>query len=138
MAPYVHEEVKDMKYELIYIIDVALEEEARKELMERFNGMIQQNGGTVEKVEEWGKRRFAYLIDDKPEGYYVLVHYTADPAVPKEIERNLGITEGVLRYLTTRVEEKKSSVKPRAPRPAPAPIPTPGDEPQQAPATEQA
>lgn len=68
----------------------------------------------------------------------MLVHYTADPAVPKEIERNLGITEGVLRYLTTRVEEKKSSVKPRAPRPAPAPIPTPGDEPQQAPATEQA
>ncbi len=127
-----------MKYELIYIIDVALEEEARKELMERFNGMIQQNGGTVEKVEEWGKRRFAYLIDDKPEGYYVLVHYTAESVVPKEIERNLGITEGVLRYLTTRVEEKKSSVKPRAARPAPAPIPTPGDEPQQEPVTDEA
>lgn len=127
-----------MKYELIYIIDVALEEEARKELMERFNGMIQQNGGTVEKVEEWGKRRFAYLIDDKPEGYYVLVHYTAESVVPKEIERNLRITEGVLRYLTTRVEEKKSSVKPRAARPAPAPIPTPGDEPQQEPVTDEA
>ena len=47
------------------------------------------------------------LIDDKPEGYYVLVAYTADPTVPKEIERNLGIAEGIMRYLTTRIEEKR-------------------------------
>ena len=126
-----------MKYELIYIIDVALEEEARKELMERFNGMIQQNGGTVEKVEEWGKRRFAYLIDDKPEGYYVLVHYTAESVVPKEIERNLGITDGILRYLTTRIEEKRSNVKPRTARIAPAAVRSEEAPQQEAPAQDQ-
>lgn len=105
-----------MKYELIYIIDTALEEEARNELIARFSGMIESNGGTVDKVEEWGKRRLAYLVDDKPEGYYVLVAYTAEPTLPREIERNLGITEGVLRYLTTRVDVKRSNVKPRPQR----------------------
>lgn len=112
-----------MIYELVYIIDTALEEEARKELIDRFNGMIEQNGGSVEKVEEWGRRRLAYLVKDKPEGYYVLVNYSAEPTVPKEIERNLGITEGILRYLTTRVEVKRSNVKPRAARIAPIPRP---------------
>lgn len=103
-----------MQYELIYIIDTALEEEARNQMIARFSGLIEQNGGTVQSVEEWGKRRLAYLINDKPEGYYVLVHYTSEAEVPKEIERNLGITEGILRYLTTRIEVKKSGVKPRA------------------------
>ena len=107
-----------MLYELIYIIDTALEEEARKDMITRYNTMIEQNGGTIEKVEEWGKRRLAYLINDKPEGYYVLTHYSANADVPREIERNLGITEGILRYLTTRVEVKHSGVKPRV---APAP-----------------
>lgn len=120
MAPYVHEEVKGMNYELVYIIHPAVEEEARKELIARFNGMIEQNGGKVEKVEEWGKRRLAYLINDLPEGYYVLVQYTAESSVPKEIERNMGITDTILRYLTTRIEHKTTSVKPRTARIAPA------------------
>lgn len=112
-----------MTYELIYIIDTALEEDPRKELIARFNTMIEQNGGTVDQVEEWGKRRLAYPINDKPEGYYVLVRYTAETTVPKEIERNLGITENILRYLTTRVEVKHTSVKPRAAQAAPAAAP---------------
>ena len=103
-----------MTYELVYIIDTALEEDPRKELIARFSGMIESNGGTIDKVEEWGKRRLAYPILNKLEGYYVLVHYTAETTVPKEIERNLGITEGILRYLTTRIEIKHSNVKPRA------------------------
>jgi small subunit ribosomal protein S6 len=103
-----------MTYELVYIIDTALEEDPRKELIARYNGMIESNGGTIDKVEEWGKRRLAYPILNKLEGYYVLVHYTAETTVPKEIERNLGITEGILRYLTTRIEIKHSNVKPRA------------------------
>ncbi len=109
-----------MNYELVYIIHPAVEEEARKELIARFNGMIEQNGGKVEKVEEWGKRRLAYLINDLPEGYYVLVQYTAESSVPKEIERNMGITDTILRYLTTRIEHKTTSVKPRTARIAPA------------------
>ena len=102
------------RYELTYIIDTALEEEARKELIEKISSLIAQNGGEVEKVDEtWGKRRLAYPINDKPEGYYVLVTMQAPAELPKEIERNLRINENVLRSLVIKVEEKKHSVKPR-------------------------
>ena len=126
-----------MKYELVYIINTAIEEDPRKELIARFNGMIEQNGGTVDSVEEWGKRRLAYPINDLPEGYYVLVHYTAEPTVPKEIERNLGITDGILRYLTTRIEDKRSIVKPRTARIAPAAVRSEEAPQQEAPAQDQ-
>ena len=56
------------KYEVVYIIDPAVEEDARKELIAKFNALIADNGGTVDKVEEWGKRRLAYAIDYKTEG----------------------------------------------------------------------
>ncbi len=93
------------KYELIYIIDTTVEEAARKELIEKFNGIIAANGGEVVKVEEWGKRRLAYPINFKNEGYYVLVQFTAAPEFPRELERNLQINENVMRYLVTRIEE---------------------------------
>ncbi len=105
------------KYELVYIIDSAVEESARKEAIERYNALIEKNGGKVEKVDEWGKRRLAYAINYKTEGYYVLVNFTAEPELPQEIERNLQISENVLRYQIVRVLEKRSNVKPRAPRP---------------------
>ena len=108
------------KYELIYVIDTAMEETARNELIARFNGMIEQDGGKVEKVEEWGKRRLAYAINYKTEGYYVLVNFTANPELPREIERVMQINESILRYLTVKVEEKRSNVKPRPARVAPA------------------
>ena len=112
------------RYELTYIIDTALEEEARKELIEKISSLIAQNGGEVEKVDEtWGKRRLAYPINDKPEGYYVLVTMQAPAELPKEIERNLRINENVLRSLVIKVEEKKHSVKPRPVRtPLAAPV----------------
>jgi small subunit ribosomal protein S6 len=123
MAPYVHEEVKGMDYELLYIIDTTLEEEPRKELVARFNAMIEQNEGKVEKVEEWGKRRLAYPVNDKSDGYYVLVNFSAASTFPKELERVLEIDDNVMRYLITRVEHKRSNVKPQAQRFAPqAPI----------------
>ncbi len=104
-----------MDYELLYIIDTAVEERARKELIERYNELIAQHGGKVEKVEKWGKRRLAYLVDDKPEGF-VLVNFSADPVFPKEMERVMEIDDKVMRYLITRVEHKRSGVKPRAQR----------------------
>ena len=112
------------RYELTYIIDTALEEEARKELIEKISSLIAQNGGEVEKVDEtWGKRRLAYPINDKPEGSYVLVTMQAPAELPKEIERNLRINENVLRSLVIKVEEKKHSVKPRPVRtPVAAPV----------------
>ena len=108
------------KYELIYVIDTAMEETARNELIARFNGMIEQDGGKVEKVEEWGTRRLAYTINYKTEGYYVLVNFTANAELPREIERVMQINESILRYLTVKVEEKRSNVKPRPVRVAPA------------------
>lgn len=102
------------KYEAIYIIDAAMEEGARSELIARFNELIANNGGQLEKVDEWGKRRLAYTIDYKNEGYYVLLHFTADAGLPREFERNLQNNENILRYLIVKLEQKRSSVKPRA------------------------
>ena len=107
------------KYELIYIIDTTVEETARKELVEKFNGIIAANGGEVVKVEEWGKRRLAYAIDYKTEGYYVYVAFNGVAELPKELNRNLGINENVIRSQVVKLLEKKSSVKPRAARVAP-------------------
>ena len=107
------------KYELIYIIDTAVEEEARKALIEKFNGIIAANGGEVVKVEEWGKRRLAYAIDYKTEGYYVYVAFNGASELPKELSRNLGINESVIRSQVVKLVEKKSSVKPRPARVAP-------------------
>lgn len=108
------------KYEVVYIIDPAVEEEARKELIAKFNTLITENGGNVDKVEEWGKRRLAYAIDYKTEGYYVLVNFQAESELPKELERNLQISDSIIRYQVIRLLEKKASVKPRPVRTAPA------------------
>ena len=107
------------KYELIYIIDTTVEEAARKELIEKFNGIIAANGGEVVKVEEWGKRRLAYAIDYKTEGYYVYVAFNGASELPKELSRNLGISESVIRSQIVKLLDKKSSVTPRAARVAP-------------------
>ncbi len=107
------------KYELIYIIDTAVEEAERKDLIEKFNGIIVANGGEVVKVEEWGKRRLAYAIDYKTEGYYVYVAFNGAPELPKELSRNLGINENVIRSQVVKLLTKKSSVKPRPVRVAP-------------------
>ena len=85
-------------YETIFIIDAALEEDAIKALQEKFTNLIASNG-TVESVDEWGKRRLAYEIKDRTEGYYVLVNFSADSEFPKELDRVVGITDGVLRSL---------------------------------------
>ena len=108
-----------MDYELLYIIDPSLEEEPRKELVARFNALIEQHEGKVEKAEEWGKRRLAYLVDDKAEGYYVLINFSAPAVFPKELERIMEIDDNVMRYLITRVEHKRSNVKPQAQRVVP-------------------
>ncbi len=122
------------RYEMIYIIDTGLEEAARKELIEKVSALIEKNGGEIEKVDEtWGKRRLAYAIDYKTEGWYVLVNFKAPVELPRELERNLQINENVLRYLVIKLVEKRSSVKPRAERPAPVAAPV-----DEAPAAEEA
>ena len=92
------------KYELIYIIDTAVEEAARTELIEKFNGIITANGGEIENVDEWGRKKLAYPIDYKTEGYYVLVHFAAASELPRELERNFKNDESILRYMVVRQE----------------------------------
>ena len=110
-------------YELTYIVQPTLDDNARKELITRFTGIIESNGGVVEKVDEsfWGKRRLAYPINDTTEGYYVLTTFKASSAVPREIERNLQISDKILRYLVIKLEEKRNVVKPRAEKPVQEP-----------------
>ena len=117
------------KYEVVYIIDPAVEEEARKALIAKFNDLITGNGGSVDKVEEWGKRRLAYAIDYKTEGYYVLVNFQAEADLPKELERNLQISDSVIRYQVIKLIERKVGIKPRVVRPAPAAAPVAAEAP---------
>ena len=92
------------KYEVLYIIDADLGEEGINALVEKFKAMVEAEG-TLLNIDLWGKRRLAYLVNDKPEGYYVLMNFESKPEFPAEMERVMKITEGVLRCLTTVVEE---------------------------------
>jgi small subunit ribosomal protein S6 len=89
-------------YELMYIIDLAKGEEEISAIVEKFKALIEANG-TVNELELMGKRRLAYLINDKPEGYYVLVKFTSKPDFPAELDRVLKITDGIMRSLITAV-----------------------------------
>ncbi len=86
------------KYEAALIYSVAGGDEAVNALKDKFNDLIAKNG-TVENVDEWGKRRLAYLINDEAEGYYVFTTFTSAPEFPAELERVAGITDGVLRVM---------------------------------------
>ena len=108
------------KYEAMYVITPELEDEAVKGIIEKYTGIITANGGEIEKVDEWGRRRLAYPINYKTEGWYVLVTFKAPADLPRELERNLEIYDDVLRYLVVKLEVKRSNVKPRAPKAAPA------------------
>ena len=89
-------------YELMYIIDLDKGEEEIAAIVEKFKALIEANG-TLDELEEWGKRKLAYLINDKPEGYYVLAKFTSAPDFPAELDRVLKITDGVMRSLITTV-----------------------------------
>ena len=113
------------QYEVMYVIDPALEDSARTELINRFSDLVKKNGGEVDRVDEWGKRRLAYAIQYKTEGYYVLMYIKAPAELPRELERNMQINDSILRYLTVRYEgelpAKREPLKPYAPREAAAP-----------------
>ena len=85
-------------YEVVFIIDPAQGEEGIAALVAKFKTLAEQNGSNVE-VEEWGMRKLAYPIDYKNDGYYVLMSFTSEPEFPKELDRILGITEGIMRSM---------------------------------------
>lgn len=98
-------DVQMRKYEIMYIIRPNLEEAAMKELIERFNSVLTENGATIDKADEMGKRRLAYEIEDFREGFYVLLNVTATPAAIAEFDRLMKINEDVIRLLITKDEE---------------------------------
>ena len=92
------------QYEVLYVITPELDDEANQSVQEKFAKVITDNGGEIEKTDVWGKRRLAYAIDYKTEGFYVLVNFSANPELPRELERNLRNDERVMRYMVTRKE----------------------------------
>ena len=86
-------------YETVFVLSNKLTEDATAELVKKFTDLIAANG-TIDSVDEWGKRRLAYEIDYEQEGYYVLVNFEAEPSFVAELERIFNITEGVMRSMT--------------------------------------
>ncbi len=92
------------KYESIFIINNELGEENVKALVEKFKNVL-ETSAQLESIEEWGKRRLAYPIDDLNEGYYVLANFSAESSFPAELERLYKITEGVIKYIVIRKDQ---------------------------------
>lgn len=90
------------KYEVLYIIDNKLEEAAREQLINKFNEVMSVNGGSIESTDKWGTKKLAYEIDNKTEGYYVLVNFTAEPTVPVELERQMKLSDHIIRCMVVR------------------------------------
>jgi len=86
------------KYETIFIINSEVGEESTKALVEKFKNIL-ETSAQLETIDEWGKRKLAYEIDDKNEGYYVLANFSSEPSFPAELERVYKITEGILKYI---------------------------------------
>ena len=89
------------KYESMIVFSVANGEESTKALVEKFKALIEENG-TIESFDEWGSRRLAYLINDEPAGFYVVITYTSQPEFIAELDRKCNITDGILRILTVK------------------------------------
>ena len=92
------------KYETIFVLDSTKTEDEITALVEKFKSLIEANG-EIESVDEWGKRRLAYPINDLTEGYYVLINFKSGTDFPAELERVYGITEGVIRDIVIKSEE---------------------------------
>ena len=92
------------KYETIFILHPSLDEEAVKANIEKFKGVIENGGGTVENVDFWGKRKLAYEIKKVNEGFYTLINFEANPELPSELDRIFRITDGVIRHIIVKQE----------------------------------
>lgn len=120
-------------YEEFFIVEPDTPEEQIDAFIEQIKGVITQGGGTVDKVDKWGRRKLAYKIEKFTEGYYVLIQFTAPPEPVKDIEHRMRVTDMVLRWVTVRIDEKlkklakktKQREKRARKRPAPQPVAAP-------------
>ena len=92
-------------YETVMVVSLKNGEENVQKVVEKFKALI-ENNATLKNVDEWGKRRLAYEINDRTEGFYYLVNFKADSEFPKELERQYKITEGILRTIVIRKDEE--------------------------------
>jgi len=107
-------------YEVMVIFDAGLEEDAIRAVLDRATQVISANGGNAGRVDRWGKRRFAYELHHRWEGYYVLMEITAEPAAIDELDRMFHLADEVVRHKVIRIPEKVAG---RTPRVAPLPEP---------------
>ncbi len=91
-----------MKYEMLYLIDASMAEEAREALISKFEDTVKNLGGTVVSTDKWGVKKTAYPINYKSEAFYVLMTFEADGSSIKELDRIAGITDGVMRRMITK------------------------------------
>jgi small subunit ribosomal protein S6 len=127
-------------YEELFIVKPDAPEEEVDQFIEQMRGVITTGGGTVDKVDKWGKRKLAYRVDKYREGSYVLFQFTADASAVKEFERRLRVADMVIKFLTVRIDQtlkrlekrkkdrdKRAARKPQLAAPAPSqPQPAPG------------
>src|SRR5579862_1902712 len=105
-------------YEVMIIFDAGLEEENIRAATDRATAALQSRGGKVVRVDRWGKRRFAYEVKHRTEGYYVLVEATSEPDAMAEMDRVLSLADEVVRHKVIRLPD---SIAGRGPRPVPVP-----------------
>ncbi|WP_010531286.1 30S ribosomal protein S6 [Lentibacillus jeotgali] len=94
------------KYEIMYIIRPDMEEEAQTSLIERFTNVLKDNGAEIEKVDEMGKRRLAYEINDYRDGYYVVIHFSGDETAINEFDRQAKFTDDIIRSMAVREDDQ--------------------------------
>ena len=105
-------------YEVMIILDATLEEEQIRAVLDRATETIKSGGGSVGKVDRWGKRRFAYELAKRWEGYYILVEATAPPVAMNEVDRQLRLADGVLRHKVIRIPDHVATAERRPLTPA--------------------
>jgi small subunit ribosomal protein S6 len=100
-------------YENLFIVKPDATEEEIDHLIEQMSKNVTSAGGTVDKVDKWGKRRLAYRVEKQREGSYVLLQFTAEPSVVKEFERRMRVQDSVIKFLTVRIDETLKRVEKR-------------------------
>ena len=91
------------KYEMLYILDASLSDEAKDGIIKKIEDLVSSNGGVIEKTDRWGLRKLQYPINYKSEGYYFLTTFEAEKTLVVEIKRIIGITDGIIRRLITKI-----------------------------------
>ena len=87
------------KYELLYIISSAADEETRESIIKKFSDMVEADGGKIESIEKIGMKKFAYPIQDRTEGFYVLMNFESNPTLPRAMEQQMALTEHFVRKM---------------------------------------